>query len=276
MRSLINLLRNTKIAYIIKRTPLLKSTVKFIYKTIMFPFTRKGIDVNIGGAGSYRLDYSFVFSGYERFGDRHNTGFKRWIECCKNKATVFDIGAHIGLYAIPASNVVAPDGVVYAFEPSETNRRYLKRHLGYNNIHNVIILPYIVGELTEEKQIFYENKDVDPMGSLHPKKNINRYSPVYRKQISLDDFTRDFNLDPDVIKIDVEGSEYNILKGAGKVIKRYHPIVFLSIHPKQLGLFNSSVNELKELIDSLNYIVQDEDAREVMKFEHKEYILTPT
>lgn len=242
----------------------------------MFPFTRKGINVNIGGLGIYKLDCNFALRDYESFGDRHNAGFRKWIECCKDKKAVFDIGAHIGLYTLPASSVIARDGTVYAFEPSEANRRYLKRHLEYNNIHNVVLFPYIVGEEEKEGQIFYESKDTNPMNSLYPKKNINLYSKVYREQISLDDFVKRTNLTPDVIKIDVEGYECNVLKGARRIIESYKPIIFLSVHPEQLTLFKSSVEELKKIVDNLRYIIQDWDGREPKDLAGlKEYILTP-
>jgi FkbM family methyltransferase len=268
-------LKNTKIGKLIRRNIFLKSIIKFIYKAFMFPFTRKGVNVNIGDQGIYKLDYMFAFRDYEDFGNYHNAGYRRWIESCKNRKVVFDIGAHIGLYSIPASNAIVSDGIICAFEPSEANRRYLKRHLDYNNIQNVVIFPYIIGREKRKQQIFYESKDSNPMNSLHPKKNINRYLQVYREQISLDNFAEDFNITPDVIKVDVEGSECDVLKGARGVIARHKPVIFLSVHPKRLVLFKSSTNELKEVIDSLEYIIQDWDGGRVTEFEHKEYILTP-
>lgn len=270
MRFLIKPFKNTKIAYVIRKNPPLKAIVKSIYKLVMFPFSRRGIDVKIGGQGIWKLDYNFAFRGYEDFGDRHNAGFKKWIECCKNKTTVFDIGAHIGLYTIPASKVAK---TVYAFEPSIASIRYLKRHLEYNNIHNVAVYPYIVGGEKREKQIFYENKNTDSAGSLYPKKNRNLYSEVYREQVSLDDFTKRFKLNPDVIKIDVEGSECNVLKGAYEIISKCKPVIFLSVHPKRLG--PSSLNELKDIITSLRYIVRDRDGRRVSEFDFEEYTLMP-
>lgn len=275
MRNLVKLIKNTKLGYVIRKNSLLKFLVKSIYKIIMFPFTRNGINVNIGRMGFRRLDYNFAFSGYEDFGDRHNAGFKRWLECCKDKNDIFDIGAHIGLYTIPASSVIAADGIVYAFEPSETNRKYLKLHLKYNNINNVVIVPCLVGEESKKEQVFYENKNTDPMNSLHPKKNIGRYTKVHREQISLDDFHRKSGIKPDVIKIDVEGAECNVLKGAREVIAKYGPVIFLSVHPNQLTLFKSSTGELKDIIKSLRYSVREWDDKEVSEFELKEYILTP-
>ena len=95
------------------------------------PFLSPQIDVRMDGA-QFKLDYTFGLHKYEAFGDKHNAGFKHWLECCRGKSVVFDIGAHIGLYALPASQVVGSDGKVYAFEPSSANCRYLKKHIDYN------------------------------------------------------------------------------------------------------------------------------------------------
>ncbi len=239
----------------------------------MFPFTRRGIEVNICGAGRYKLDYIFAFRGYDSFGDKHNAGFKKWLDCCRGKKTVFDIGAHIGLYTIPASKGIQPGGKIYAFEPSEANKVYLMRHFRYNNIDNAVIIPYLVGEESKKEQIFYENRRTNPMNSLHPKKNIGLYEKVTKKQVALDDFVRWNGIEPQVIKIDVEGAEYNVLKGACEVMNKYAPVIFLSVHPKQLILFESSTAGLLDLINKLQYAAYNCDGNEVSELEFGEYML---
>ncbi|MBU4377322.1 MAG: FkbM family methyltransferase [Candidatus Omnitrophica bacterium] len=267
-------LANSKLADFIRRNFLLKSLVRGVYQIFIFPFTRKGVDVNIGGAGKYRLDYIFALRGYDGFGDKHNAGFRKWIDCCRDKKIVFDVGAHIGLYTIPAAKAIRQDGRVYAFEPGAANRKYLMRHFKYNNVSNAIIAPYLVGEESKKEQLFYENKKTDPMNSLHPKKNVWLYKRVYREQVTLDDFVRWNNIEPQVIKIDVEGAEYCVLKGAYEAIKRYSPVIFLSVHPKQLGLFGSSAAEVLELINSLQYTAHNCNGEKVSELDFGEYILS--
>lgn len=275
MTSLLSSLKKTPIGKAINKHRAFKSAAKLFYKITMFSFTRKGIDVNIGGAGSYKLDYNFALRDYESFGDKHNAGFAGWIAYCKNKHTVFDIGAHIGLYAIPASKVISSDGRIYAFEPGAANRKYLMRHLGYNGINNVIIVPYLAGEKSKKEQVFYENRNTDPMNSLYPKKNINLYENVLREQVSLDDFVRRSRneIAPEVIKIDVEGAEYNVLKGSGEIMAKYSPVIFLSVHPKQLTMFKSSAIEVLRLINSFQYIAYDCAGKEVSELGAGEFIL---
>jgi len=118
-------------------------------------------------------------------------------------------------------------------------------------------------------------KNTDPMNSCHPKKNIERYKKVHREQVSLDDFCKDSGVKPDVIKIDVEGAECHVLTGACAIMAKYRPIIFLSVHPNQMTLFQSSVDELKGIITGMRYSVREWDGKEASEFEHTEYILTP-
>ncbi len=275
MSLFLKLSKNKSLSGVVKKSLVLKTAAKYVYKIVSFPFTRRGVEVNIGGAGNYRLDHNFTFSRYEEFGDRHNSGFREWVNCCRGKNAVFDIGAHIGLYALPASRAVAPSGRVYAFEPSEANRMYLNKHLSCNGINNVDVFSCLIGDVSKKEQEFYENRKTDPMNSLRPKKKISAYRKVLREQISLDDFVFTRSVKPEVIKIDVEGAECGVLKGAGVVMRQHRPVIFLSVHAGQLSLFGDSAGELMELITRGNYIIRDHNQNMVSDFKSGEYILTP-
>ena len=92
-------------------------------------FGGRGYQISIGGQGVFRLSPDFVFRGWEGFGTRHNSGFAQCIEACKGKSVFIDVGAHIGLHSLPASTSLRPGGRVIAFEPSESNYRYLLEHM---------------------------------------------------------------------------------------------------------------------------------------------------
>jgi len=253
----------------------LRRLLKKIYRFLFKPFFKNGININIGGSGNFRFDYIFLFSRFNTFGTKHNSGFKKWLDLCRAKKTVFDIGAHIGLYSIPASSVIDKDGTIYAFEPSAANRSYLERHIYFNKVNNIKVLPYLVGRESLEEVNFYENRDVDAMNSVIIRKNPHLYKRVFKKQVSIDDFCGKNKVWPEVIKIDVEGSEFEVINGAKQVFRNYNPIVFLSIHPKTLALLNRSVDELRLLINSLNYYIYTADEKKTERFEHNEYILIP-
>lgn len=251
----------------------IRSLIKKIYRLVFKPFFKNGIDIDIGGAGRYRFDYMFAFSRFEDFGSKHNAGFERWVEICKGKKTVFDVGAHIGLYSIPASRVLDKEGFVYAFEPSLANCAYLERHKRFNNIDNVKVFSCLVGDGPLDDVTFYENKDVDAMNSILAKRDPRLYRKALRKQVSLDDFCAAHKLNPEVLKIDVEGSELNVLKGAKSVFKNYRPVVFLSVHPRLLALLNQSADSVLREADGLGYDIYNAQGENTEPNRHNEYIL---
>ena len=246
---------------------------KRIYRIAFKPFLKNGVNVNIGGSGRFRFDYIFAFSRFEEFGSRHNAGFSKWLDACRGKTTVFDVGAHIGLYSVPASTVLDKEGSIYAFEPSSANCAYLDKHKRFNKIKNIKVLPYLVGERTSEREEFYESKDADAMNSIFIRKGRDNYRKIFKKQVSLDEFCEANSVEPEVLKIDVEGAEIGVLKGAERVFKRFKPVVFLSVHPRALSLTGQSAEDVLKEIMKLGYSIYEADGRKADVKRHNEYIL---
>lgn len=254
----------------------MRQLIKKIYKFLFKPFFKNGINIQIGDKGPFRMDYIFAFSSFNRIGrGNHNSGFSRWIMECKGRRKVFDVGAHVGLYTLPASRVISDDGYVYAFEPSGVNRSYLERHLRYNDITNVKVYPLLIGESSGKSVPFYENPYYpDDMNAVNVVKNFKKYREACKKQASLDDFCRDENIIPEVMKIDVEGAEVRVLKGARKMLKESKPIIFLSVHPSRLLALGDSVDTLIELVHNMGYEAYDTSGNRADRLKPQEYILT--
>src|SRR5687768_1698818 len=113
------LVKSVGIGKLIRRSPALTRTLGYLYYGLARPpYFSSVVETRMGGRDPILLDYRFGHFGYEHFGDRHNAGFAAWIDACRNKKVVFDIGAHIGLYSLVASRVLASSGRIQAFEPS--------------------------------------------------------------------------------------------------------------------------------------------------------------
>jgi len=146
----------------------------------------------------------------------------------------FDIGANVGLYTLLFSKYSKK---VYAFEPLKRNINYLNELIKINNIKNVNLIQNAVSDSTGIN--FFKLGENYALGKLNSKGNI----PV--STITLDDFIDKYNTYPDVIKIDVEGSEFAVLRGAKTLLKKYKPIIFLSTHGDFLK--RECINYLKRL-----------------------------
>ena len=131
----------------------------------------------------------------------------------------FDIGANVGLYSLLLS---AKADKVVAFEPYARNIRYLVRTLAINDVHNVVIVPCAVAD-SPGMQAFDPGQNC-AMGHL-----CGSGGQVVAC-ITCDDFSKQFGLVPDLIKIDVEGAEELVLRGARELLSRRRPAILLSFH----------------------------------------------
>ena len=218
-----NLKKNWFLQALWKNKAVKKAYLFVVYFLFRKPFGNEKLLITTDNHMQFYVDYTFGRHKYEGFGDRHNAGFQNWLESCKGKKTVLDVGAHIGLYSIPASPLVDPQGKIYAFEPSQANGRYLQKHMNYNHCRNIEILPYLVGEKNSDNIAFYEHPDADPMNALIIQKGPENYKKVAKKQITLDEFCRSRQITPEVVKIDVEGAEVKVFQGARVILARSQP-----------------------------------------------------
>jgi FkbM family methyltransferase len=126
------------------------------------------------------------------------------------KETVFgDVGAQYGFHTINmARELIRYGQKVYAFEPSNRNRRKLWRNCKLNNLEsNVVIFPQLVSDVTGYSR--YSETNETAVSEFTSEKDI------LVKTTSLDDTGIDFSL----VKIDVEGLDLQVLKGAKKLIE---------------------------------------------------------
>lgn len=235
----------------------------------------RGVLQKIGPYGPFRLDPHFAFSDFAHWGGGHNNAFEATVEACRGKSCIFDIGGHVGLVSMPVSQVLAPGGRVFAFEPGAANLRFLRRHLELNGIANVEVLPALVGE-TDGEVAFYEQQGPTGQNSVAlRKKSPELYSETRRPQVALDEFCKARGLAPDVIKIDVEGAELMVLRGAKAVLAQHRPLIFLSVHPRELEVLGASTEALVAFIAAAGYVCREIDGRPVEKFRLAEYLVLP-
>ncbi len=158
---------------------------------------------------------------------------------------VFDLGAHVGFYTLLSSVLVGKNGKVFAFEPNPENLIYLKKHLKINNCKNVEVVEAAV--LDKEGEFLFEK------GNCSSEGKISSSGELKVKGIYLDKFVSEKKVNPDCLKIDIEGSEFLALKGAEKTLTNFHPIIFLSTHGKENSLkcskFLKSLGYSKQIID---------------------------
>lgn len=134
-----------------------------------------------------------------------------------------DIGANVGMYTLLFARYSKH---VFAFEPLPRNIRYLSRILELNRVRNATIVPCAVSDFTRLSS-FKEGENC-ALGRLDNEGG----QPVVT--VSCDDFVSTYNIVPSLLKIDVEGAEVLVLKGAEDTLLSFKPIILLSTHGNEL------------------------------------------
>jgi FkbM family methyltransferase len=168
-----------------------------------------------------------------------------------------DIGAHFGIWSSLAAELVGPAGTVIACEPSPAFQT-LQANLGSNNarVHQVAL-----GSKTATVR-FHAQGDATS-GSVNPGVTaLNReYSPdvpiteVEVAMTTIDTLISQENFRPAVVKIDVEGYELEVLKGASRALSQGTTWI-IEIHPPQLKLCGADESDVKNLLDQAGYAIE--------------------
>lgn len=138
------------------------------------------------------------------------------------KKLIFDIGSQYGDWAIIWSKKFNVE--VWAFEPLTTNINEMRKDLWLNRVtEKVHVVKTLIGDGTP---VDYK---ADGNMAVYAKTGEFNYNTR-----SIDDFVISHNLVPDLMKIDVEGFEYDVLVGAIRTIGIYHPKIILETHSSEL------------------------------------------
>jgi FkbM family methyltransferase len=117
---------------------------------------------------------------------------------------VIDAGANIGVFSIMASILTGKTGRVIAIEPDPDHLKILKRNLELNNIHNVIIYRKCLYSKSGEIVKFHQN---GLMSKIISQTDVKPNNYIEVETITLDEIISDLNIEPKILKMDIEGAE---------------------------------------------------------------------
>jgi FkbM family methyltransferase len=137
----------------------------------------------------------------------------------------YDLGAHAGFLAVLAQRLAGPSGFVLAAEANANLERRLAHNLTLNPGAPVEVVAAAVGDETGRGTLApaantYELRLAEANGGAKPQTEVT----------TVDALVTSGRADPDVIKIDVEGTELAVLTGAAKTIERKQPILICELH----------------------------------------------
>ena len=156
----------------------------------------------------------------------------------KENEVVYDIGAYIGDYSLIWTKIYKAQ--VYAFEGNNINYNEMVENRFLNNCY-FTKYNYYIGDGFNINM--YNNGDMDNIIN-----NTNNIILKNIKSVKLDDFYNKYYIcKPDIIKIDIEGSEYYALQGMIYILIDYKPKIIIETHSKEL------FNQCNEFLLNLDY-----------------------
>ncbi len=183
-----------------------------------------------------------------------------FLERVKPGDFVLDIGGHVGQYAVFFGSLVSDSGRVISFEPDPRARETLIANLELNNFTNRVNVEALALFDQEGTHTFF-SKGADSMSSLARSglgenalsPDVSEYSVATMR---LDDYLSRNSLgQPQWVKLDTEGAEINILKGATALLESDATIV-CELHPYAWAEFGTSFEELMSLLTDAGRTVE--------------------
>ena len=198
----------------------------------------------------------FQHKGYWSYGkNREQETIEMFHKIIKPNDCILDIGAHIGYMSIIFSEI-ASNGQVYSFEPNSDTIPYLEKNISHRS--NCKIINTGISNINGEMDFYKENLTGQNSTLLKNfavfEDNLKNTSlkTIDRRKVkvdvqTIDNFSTENNLNPDFIKIDIEGAEYEALKGGLSTFKKTNCNLMVELNIKE------EIKEIIFLLEPLNY-----------------------
>ncbi len=180
----------------------------------------------------------------------------------KSGMSIVDVGANSGYYTMLFAHLVGDTGYVWAFEPTDWGARAIERQIGLNNFKNIRL---VRAALTSDTKLTEGIIEFDPYYPLFSDRYQHKAGSEIVPYTSIDATLANSSVAVDLIKIDVDGRELNILKGAIETIQKSQPILVLEVGVYTYRNAGNSVDELVTWVHEQGYQILYEKDLSLLK-----------
>ncbi len=189
----------------------------------------------------------------------------KYLKHLNKSKVVFDIGANIGLYSLMAGKF-RKDIKIFSFEPEPISYDRLIKNIQRNKIDNITPFQLAIGDIKKTAKLKITGNKAGCTQHHISKKNKG----INIEMNSIDNLIKSEKITiPDLIKIDVEGYEFNVLLGMKQILKNYKPIIFIEIHPKKILDYGKTKEDIDNLLNKYGY------KKTIIHSSHKDHKYSP-
>lgn len=209
---------------------------------------------------NYRLNLYDYIDWWLYFGIKDH-GRDELYALVKKDSVIFDVGTNVGETLLNFAKLTSPEGHVHGFEPDSINFKRCMDNVKLNNFTNISINQKGLGNVAGKFSLMVDTPS--NRGGNRIAQNVLEKSTETIEVITLDRYAEENKIRKlDLIKIDVEGFEMNVLKGAIGTLTSLKPILFVELDNNNLIEQKSSAKELIAFLEQLNYSIYNAQTNE--------------
>jgi len=241
------------------------------WKAVSAAVGATGVSMRFPDGDFYRIDPQFFAWQLDQY---EPDVVRALTQTLTEESVVFDVGAHVGFMTLMAARRVTC-GSVYAFEPSPGNFEMLERHVRINGCSSrVVASNVLVGDHVTSSVPFVHRRGQFTANSLAYA--IEGGDTTATAMVTIDHLVaRGEARPPTVVKIDVEGFEAAVLRGASDTLRRFRPLVICAMHPEPLALLGESAAAVVRFMADHGYSASDLRGRAATDPGFEEIVFAP-
>jgi FkbM family methyltransferase len=201
------------------------------------------------------IDFAIWLTGAFEPGTQR--AYKKFI---RSGGVALDIGANIGAHTLSLARAVGPTGKVYAFEPTDFAMEKLRRNLALNpDLEKRVVCAQVMlmDRRGAKAQPLYASWPLGDTRGVHALHRGRKKQSGKARATTLDAFLAKHRVGRvDFIKLDIDGFECSMLKGARRTLKRWRPAMVLELSPHQLDEQGGSIEELTQILRKAGYALR--------------------
>ena len=239
------------------------------YYYLLFRLCRKflnnNIEIRIGGfkifASNNKNKTSYFLLKKCSFGDDHELKtIKKFSKL--NKIYLLDCGANYGFYSFYTGSLSAENQII-AFEASINTSKEFKANLALNDFKNIKIENLAVAD--KENEILNFNESIKDWESSLTNNNFIKSNSLQIKTTKIDYFLKNENLDGYhlFIKLDIEGNEFDAIKGSLDTIQKYSPLIIIEFSKYNLDNNRDNLNFLEFFLKKFDYSIYTTNSNKI-------------
>ena len=191
--------------------------------------------------------------------------------CFKKKIFLVDCGCNFGFYSLFTASL-SKKNIVKSFDASQTLINDLKKNIKLNNLNNIEAKKVAISNIANKKKIFYISKNDWESSITH--RNFNEQNSLIVNSSTIDYELKNSKLNDFIVivKLDIEGHEFNALEGSLNLIKKYDPLFILEVSKYNMSNKEFNLTYLENFLKKNDYCIYNISCEKIT-IKHLEKIL---